>query len=59
MNATVPVESGQNKNHRLRLVVGCVVCLLVGLVIGHMITYHWAMEQVTLPPSPLPIRQCC
>ena len=45
MNATVPVESGQNKNHTLRLVVGCVVCLLVGLVIGHMITYHWAMEQ--------------
>jgi len=45
MNATVPVESGHNKNATTRLVAGCVICLLLGLVIGHMITYHWAMEQ--------------
>ena len=29
------------KSSRSGLVIGCVVCLLVGLLIGHMITYHW------------------
>jgi hypothetical protein len=31
---------GQDKSQTLKLVVGCVVCLLVGLVVGHMVTYH-------------------
>jgi small nuclear ribonucleoprotein (snRNP)-like protein len=29
------------KSSRLGLVIGCIVCLLLGLFLGHAITYHW------------------
>ena len=29
------------KSSRLGLVIGCIVCLLVGMFLGHAITYHW------------------
>lgn len=29
------------KSSKLGLVIGCIVCLLVGLFLGHAITYHW------------------
>jgi hypothetical protein len=29
------------KSSKLGLVIGCVLCLLIGLFLGHAITYHW------------------
>jgi hypothetical protein len=40
MNSSATAVPGQNKNQTLKLVVWCVICLLVGLALGHMITYH-------------------
>jgi hypothetical protein len=45
MNAPPPVQYGQNRGRTpLWLVLGCLISLLVGLVIGHMITYHHMMH---------------
>lgn len=40
MTSPATAVSGNEKSQTPRLIVWCVVCLLVGLVIGHMITYH-------------------
>ena len=29
-----------NKNGTTKLIIGCVVCLLIGLFLGHAVTYH-------------------
>lgn len=29
------------KSSKLALVIGCALCLLIGLFLGHAITYHW------------------
>jgi small nuclear ribonucleoprotein (snRNP)-like protein len=34
------VAESTNKNGKTRLIVGCVVCLLIGLFLGHAVTYH-------------------
>lgn len=31
----------QKRFGSLGLIVGCVVCLLIGMFVGHAITYHW------------------
>ncbi len=35
------VTETANKNGTARLIVGCVICLLIGLFAGHAATYHW------------------
>src|SRR5271157_2033854 len=35
------VTETTNKNGNARLIVGCVICLLIGLFVGHAATYHW------------------
>ena len=35
------VSEAAKKNGKARLIVGCVVCLLVGFLAGHIVTYHW------------------
>jgi hypothetical protein len=44
MNSLAPAASAQNKPRSLWLVIGCIVCLLIGLVIGHMVTYHFMLR---------------
>lgn len=34
------VTETANKNGNARLIVGCVICLLIGLFVGHAVTYH-------------------
>jgi hypothetical protein len=40
MTSAAPAAPGQNKSHTVSLIVGCVICLLIGLLVGHMVTYH-------------------
>ncbi len=35
------VTEPANKNGNARLIIACVVCLVVGLFLGHAVTYHW------------------
>jgi len=30
-----------SKNGRTKLIIWCVVCLLIGLFLGHVVTFHW------------------
>jgi small nuclear ribonucleoprotein (snRNP)-like protein len=39
MNSPAAAQPGQTAGRTLW--VGCVACLLIGLVIGHVVTYHW------------------
>lgn len=38
--SSAATASVQQKSGKLGLVIGCVVCLLVGAFIGHAVTYH-------------------
>lgn len=35
-----PAPEAANKNGNAKLIVWCVVCLLIGLFVGHAVTYH-------------------
>jgi hypothetical protein len=35
------VAPAQPRSSRFGWIVGCIVCLLVGLFVGHAVTYHW------------------
>jgi len=35
-----PATEAANKNGNTKLIVWCVVCLLIGLFLGHAVTYH-------------------
>ena len=35
------VTETANQNRNARLIAGCVICLLIGLFLGHAATYHW------------------
>jgi small nuclear ribonucleoprotein (snRNP)-like protein len=41
MTQSAAAASEAKKPFRRNLIIGCVVCLIVGLFIGHAITYHW------------------
>lgn len=41
MASTTAAASEQQKSGKSALVIGCIVCLLIGLFLGHAITYHW------------------
>lgn len=40
-SSSAAASSAPPKSSKLGLVVGCVVCLVIGLFLGHAITYHW------------------
>ena len=44
MNSLPSAVSAQNKPRYVWLVIGCTVCLVIGLVIGHMVTYHFMLR---------------
>ena len=44
MNLPAPAASAQNKPRKFQTVIGWIVCLLIGLVIGHMFTYHFMLR---------------
>jgi hypothetical protein len=44
MTPTAAAVPEQKKSGRLGLIAGCIVCLLIGMFLGHAITYH-LMEQ--------------
>jgi hypothetical protein len=44
MTPTAAAVPEQKKSGRLGLMAGCIVCLLIGMFLGHAITYH-LMEQ--------------
>lgn len=39
--STAAAAPTQPKSGKLGWIAGCIACLLVGLFIGHAITYHW------------------
>lgn len=41
MASTAPAAPGQQKSSKSGLIIGCVVCLLIGMFLGHAFTYHW------------------
>jgi hypothetical protein len=44
MNSPAAPPPKQSKNQPFWVVLGWIICLLVGLVIGHMITYHFMLH---------------
>jgi hypothetical protein len=44
MNLLASAASVQNKPRKVWLIIGCIVCLLIGLVIGHMVSYHFMLR---------------
>lgn len=44
--------SGENRRETLWIVTGCVVCLLVGVAIGHVVTYHLVGRHHTALSTP-------
>jgi hypothetical protein len=45
-------ESERSTNRSLRLVLTCIVCLVIGLAIGHIVTYQRVVGHGTMFPTP-------
>lgn len=48
MPSSAPSAAPVRKSGKGGLILGCIVCLLLGAFIGHAITYHW-MDQREAP----------
>lgn len=41
MNSPAVIDHLNKKHSNLSLVLSCLACLLIGLVVGHIVTFHW------------------
>jgi uncharacterized membrane protein len=41
MSSSPAVVPSNNSNRKVWVFVWCAACLLVGFILGHMVTYHW------------------
>ncbi len=41
MNTPATPEAAPSSRQKLWLILGCIACLLIGLLIGHVVTYHF------------------